>query len=59
MWYQRDDDGVPQAWVQYMKEAIRVAGRRFTSRRMLQDYATRYYAPILRGDPFTDDPPIG
>ncbi|MGE0347551.1 MAG: alpha-glucan family phosphorylase [Gemmatimonadales bacterium] len=59
MWYQRDDDGVPQAWVQFMKEAIRVAGRRFTSRRMLQDYATRYYAPILRGDPFTDDPPIG
>jgi starch phosphorylase len=58
MWYDQDERGVPQAWVQRMKEAIRVAGRRFTSRRMLQDYATRYYAPILRGDPFEDDPPL-
>jgi len=58
MWYDQDDRGVPQAWVQRMKEAIRVAGRRFTSRRMLQDYVERYYAPILRGDPFADDPPL-
>ncbi len=58
MWYDRDDNGIPQAWVQRMKEAIRISGRRFTSRRMLQDYARGYYAPILRGDPFTDDPPL-
>ncbi len=59
MWYDRDEHGVPRAWVQRMKEAIRVSGRRFTARRMLQDYVERYYAPILRGDPFTDDPPTG
>ncbi len=58
MWYDRDDDGVPQAWVQRMKESIRVAGRRFTSRRMMQDYTAQYYAPILRHDPFPDDPPL-
>ena len=40
-------------------QAIRIAGRRFTTRRMLQDYGTMYYAPILLGEPFTDDPPLG
>lgn len=59
MYYTRDDHGIPRAWVQRMKESIRVAGRRFTTRRMLQDYSNRYYAPILRGDPFADDPPLG
>jgi starch phosphorylase len=59
MWYDRDEHGVPREWVRVMKEAIRVAGRRFSSRRMLQEYVTTYYAPILRGDPFTDDPPLG
>lgn len=58
MWYDQDEAGVPLAWVQRMKESIRVAGRRFTSRRMLQEYTERYYAPILRGDPFNDDPPL-
>jgi starch phosphorylase len=58
MWYDQDEAGVPLAWVQRMKESIRVAGRRFTSRRMLQEYTERYYAPILRGDPFDDDPPL-
>jgi len=58
MFYTRDDNGIPRAWVQRMKESIRVAGRHFTTRRMLQDYADRYYAPILRGDPFVDDPPL-
>ncbi len=59
MFYARDDHGIPRAWVQRMKESIRIAGRRFTTRRMLQDYTRQYYAPILRGDPFTDDPPLG
>ena len=36
-----------------------IGGRRFTTRRMLQDYGTMYYAPILLGEPFTDDPPLG
>jgi starch phosphorylase len=58
MWYDQDENGVPLAWVQRMKESIRIAGRRFTSRRMLQEYTERYYAPILRGDPFDDDPPL-
>lgn len=58
MWYDRDARGVPLGWVAVMKEAIRVSGHRFTSRRMLQEYVARYYAPILRGDSFVDDPPL-
>jgi starch phosphorylase len=59
LWYEKDADGIPRRWVQRMKESIRVAGRKFTARRMLQDYVARYYAPILRGDMFVDDPPLG
>jgi|CXWL01.1.fsa_nt_gi starch phosphorylase len=59
LWYDRDEHGIPRGWVQRMKSAIQVAGRRFSARRMLQDYANSYYAPILRGDPFPDDPPLG
>lgn len=59
LWYERDDRGIPRGWAQKMKESIRVAGKRFTTRRMLQDYAEQYYVPILRGDPFNDDPPLG
>ena len=58
LWYDQDTQGIPRRFVPRMKEAIRVAGSRFTARRMLQDYVDRYYAPILRGDPWTDDPPL-
>ncbi len=58
LWYEKDADGIPRRFVQTMKEAIRVAGSKFTARRMMQDYVQRYYAPILRGDPFVDDPPL-
>jgi hypothetical protein len=42
-----------------MRNAIRVAGSRFTARRMLLEYTDRYYVPAMRGDPLTDDPPRG
>jgi starch phosphorylase len=59
LWYDQDANGLPRRWVQRMKESIRVAGRQFTARRMLRNYVDRYYAPILRCDPFVDDPPLG
>jgi starch phosphorylase len=59
LWYDQDANGLPRRWVQRMKESIRVAGRQFTARRMLRNYVDRYYAPILRGDAFVDDPPLG
>lgn len=57
LYYMRDDQGVPFGWVERMRDAIRVAGSRFTARRMVQEYAERYYIPAMRGDPFPDDPP--
>jgi starch phosphorylase len=57
LYYTRDAGGVPQGWADRMRNAIRVAGSQFTARRMLIDYTERYYAPAMRGDPFSDDPP--
>jgi starch phosphorylase len=50
MYYKRDARGIPVEWIQRMKQALRVAGERFTARRMVQDYATHYYAPASRGE---------
>ncbi len=58
MYYERDRDGVPREWVRWMKQSIIVAGRFFTTGRMVRDYANRYYAPALRGERDGDDPPI-
>jgi starch phosphorylase len=55
--YDRDANGLPAAWLERMKHAIFIAGRFFTTRRMLQQYATDYYAPALRGQAPPGDPP--
>lgn len=57
LYYLRDAHGVPFGWVERMRAALRVAGSRFTARRMVQDYTRQYYLPGMRRDPFTDDPP--
>jgi starch phosphorylase len=50
LYYQRDERGIPAGWVRMMKEAIRVAGTRFNTRRMVREYAERLYVPALRGE---------
>jgi hypothetical protein len=40
-----------------MRHALRLAGTKFTARRMVQDYAQEHYAPALRGEACSDDPP--
>jgi starch phosphorylase len=57
LFYQRDDDGVPHGFVRFMKHALRVTGERFTSRRMAEEYTTRFYVPALEGRLEHDDPP--
>ena len=50
--------GKPSAeWVHMMKEAMAVAVERFTTRRMLQGYVTRYYVPAAVGEAIPGDPP--
>ena len=57
LYYTRNAAGVPLGWVEKMRHAIRLAGSRFTARRMVQDYVQEYYAPALRGEASGDDPP--
>jgi starch phosphorylase len=57
LFYERDRHGVPLGWVRRMKHAIQVAGRQFTARRMLQEYATDYYLPAIRSEKPVDVPP--
>ncbi len=57
LYYQRDERNIPLAWVERMKEALRVAGSRFTARRMVQEYVRGYYLPAMCGVLDGDDPP--
>ncbi len=48
MYYERDEDGVPQRWVEMMKESIVSALPQFSTQRMLVDYAEQAYLPLGR-----------
>ncbi len=43
--YQRDETGVPRAWVQRIKHSLRSIGPRFNAGRMLRDYSDTVYRP--------------
>jgi starch phosphorylase len=45
--YDRDRSNVPHRWLAVVKEAIRTVSPRFSSRRMVKEYAERMYAPAL------------
>lgn len=45
--YDRDERGVPQRWLQIVKEAIRTVAPRFSARRMVKQYVREMYAPAL------------
>jgi starch phosphorylase len=45
LFYRRDADDVPRGWVRVMKEAVRTAAPIFCTRRMLKEYAERFYVP--------------
>jgi starch phosphorylase len=48
LYYKTNDDGLPQHWVKIMKEAIKGTGPRFCSRRMVKDYAIKFYQYALK-----------
>jgi starch phosphorylase len=43
--YERDENGVPRAWVARIKASLRTAGTTFTTRRMVGEYVDRMYRP--------------
>jgi starch phosphorylase len=57
LYYARDARGVPVYWTEKMKGALRGAGLRFTAQRMVREYATQYYVPVMRRELPPDDPP--
>ena len=44
--YERDEDGIPQRWVEMMKKSIMTAIPGFSTQRMLVDYAEKAYLPL-------------
>ena len=57
LYYTRNANGVPLGWVEKMRHALRLAGSRFTARRMMREYVQEYYAPAIQGEASGDDPP--
>jgi starch phosphorylase len=49
LYYERDRDGLPRAWVARMKRAIRTLGWRFHADRMVMDYVLKCYLPAAAG----------
>jgi starch phosphorylase len=47
-YYERNDDGVPEAWVGVMREAIATVAPRFSTQRMVRDYVHSLYVPRTR-----------
>jgi starch phosphorylase len=45
LFYMRDANGIPHGWVQMMKNAIKTLAPKYTTRRMLKEYVTKYYVP--------------
>ncbi|QDT65827.1 alpha-glucan family phosphorylase [Calycomorphotria hydatis] len=49
LYYDRDDDDLPQNWIKMMKRAIRTLGWRFNADRMVADYVMSGYVPAAGG----------
>jgi starch phosphorylase len=49
LFYTRDAEGLPRAWIARMKRSIRTLGWRFNADRMVMDYVRQYYLPAAGG----------
>jgi starch phosphorylase len=48
LYYNLSDEGVPHEWVRVMKEAIKSTAAQFSARRMVKEYAEKFYVSALR-----------
>lgn len=46
LFYNVNEDDVPVGWVRYIKNSIAHIAPRFTTRRMIDDYLSRFYQPM-------------
>jgi starch phosphorylase len=49
LYYARDRRNLPTGWLDMMRHALYVAGKRFTARRMVREYVTAHYVPAMTG----------
>lgn len=57
IYYDRDDHGLPQAWLKKVREAIKSAAPHFTTRRMVKQYTQDMYIPSFQtGEPMAAQP---
>lgn len=45
-YYTKNKNGIPEEWVQIMKNSISQVAPKFTTRRMISNYQTRYYSKL-------------
>jgi starch phosphorylase len=48
LYYRVDDDGIPREWVKVMKEAMKSTSPLFSARRMVKEYARKFYPNALK-----------
>jgi starch phosphorylase len=48
LYYKVSEDGIPHGWVGAMKESIRSNAPRFSARRMVKEYISKFYASALK-----------
>ncbi|WP_430809603.1 MULTISPECIES: alpha-glucan family phosphorylase [unclassified Carboxylicivirga] len=46
LFYKRDENNIPHDWVKYIKNCIAEIAPDYTTKRMMDDYKKRYYAPM-------------
>lgn len=47
LYYAQSTNGIPEEWIQKMKESIKSIGYHFSSKRMLMEYTEKMYIPAL------------
>ncbi|MDO9171146.1 MAG: alpha-glucan family phosphorylase, partial [bacterium] len=50
MFYDRGPDGLPRAWIERMQHAMSSVAPRFSTERMVDEYAGRFYLPCAMDD---------
>jgi glycogen phosphorylase/synthase len=46
LFYDRNKNGIPENWVQYVKKSIAEIAPVFTTKRMIDDYCSKFYIPM-------------
>ncbi|TCO07954.1 alpha-glucan family phosphorylase [Natronoflexus pectinivorans] len=47
LFFNKNEKGIPTGWIKYIKNSIAKIAPEFTTRRMINDYGTRFYEPMF------------